>query len=88
MLEGETRLVVAGTKLRNKTYRRFLIHIPPKIARDSQFPFKPNQTLKVEIDRIRRAVVLSEANNPNAHQQEEKSVEQSTHRSIKASHTH
>jgi len=64
MLEGETRLVVTGTKLRNKTYQRFLIHIPPKMAKDSQFPFKPNQTLKIEIDRIRRAVVLSATDNP------------------------
>ena len=64
MLQAETRLVVTTTKLGDKTYQRFLIHIPSKIARDSQFPFKPNQPLKIKVDRIRMAVVLSAANNP------------------------
>lgn len=64
MLQAETRLVVTTTKVRDKTYQRFLIQVPPKIAKDSQFPFKPNQELKIDVDPRRMAVIFSEANNP------------------------
>jgi len=64
MLQAETRLVVTASKVRDKTYQRFLIQVPPKIAKDSQFPFKPNQALKIDVDPTRMAIVLSEAANP------------------------
>jgi len=64
MLQGETRLVVTATKLRDKTYQRFLIHVPREIAKDSQFPFKPRQELKIDVDPTTTAITLSEANNP------------------------
>ena len=31
-------------------YRRFLIHVPSAMARDSQFPFKPGEELVITVD--------------------------------------
>lgn len=61
MLEGKTRLVVTATKVGHKTYDRFLIHVPSKIARDSQFPFGAGEVLNIEVDLKNKAIVLSKA---------------------------
>ena len=64
MLEGDTSLVVTATKIRDKTYQRLLIQVPLEIATDSQFPFKPKQALKIQVDPTRTAIMLFDANNP------------------------
>ena len=46
----ETRLRIKGKRGKITEYRRFLIHIPSKIAKDSQFPFKPGQELAITVD--------------------------------------
>jgi len=50
VLSGTTRLLRSTSKREGKEYERFLIHIPSKIAKDSQFPFKPGQELNITID--------------------------------------
>ena len=47
--------MVSRTKIRAKRrrvreYERFLVHIPSKIAKDSQFPFKAGQELVITVD--------------------------------------
>jgi len=64
MLQAETVLVVTATKIGDTTYQRFLIHVPPQVVTDSQFPFKVNQQLKIDVDPTTTAITLSEANNP------------------------
>ena len=64
MLEGKTRLVVTATKVGDRTYDRFLIHVPSKIARDSQFPFGPGEALNIDVDPKLEAIVLSKASAP------------------------
>ncbi|MDH5362428.1 MAG: hypothetical protein OEY99_02135 [Aigarchaeota archaeon] len=46
----ETRLRIKGKRGKITEYERFLIHIPSKIARDSQFPFKAGQELTITVD--------------------------------------
>jgi len=46
----ETRLRIKGKRGKVTEYRRFLIHVPSKIAADSQFPFKPGQELVIAVD--------------------------------------
>jgi len=41
---------IKGERGKIAEYRRFLIHIPSKIAGDSQFPFKPGQELSITVD--------------------------------------
>ena len=55
VLKGSTKLLVSKIKIKGKRgkikeYERFLIHIPSKIARDSQFPFRAGQELVITVD--------------------------------------
>jgi len=43
-------LKIKGRRGKITEYRRFLVHIPSKIAKDSQFPFKPGQKLIIAVD--------------------------------------
>ena len=61
MLKAKTRLLVTVARVGEKTYERFLIHVPSKIARDSQFPFEAGQILNIDVDVTKEAVVFSEA---------------------------
>jgi len=46
----ETRMRIKGERGKIAEYRRFLIHIPSTIAKDSQFPFKARQELVITVD--------------------------------------
>ena len=46
----ESRLRIKGKRGKIKEYRRFLIHVPSVIAKDSQFPFKAGQRLVISVD--------------------------------------
>ncbi|MFB0568788.1 MAG: hypothetical protein ACETV0_04160 [Nitrososphaeria archaeon] len=55
VLKGTTRLLETRLKIKGKRgkiteYRRFLIHVPSAMARDSQFPFKPGRELTITVD--------------------------------------
>ena len=58
VLEGTTRLLRSTSKGKAREYERFLIHIPSRMAADSQFPFKPGQELTITVD-PRGEIVLS-----------------------------
>ena len=64
MLECEATLVARIYTHEDKTYERFWIYVPSKIVKDSQFPFEAGQTLNIEVDLQRKAVVLSETSPP------------------------
>ena len=62
VLTGTTRLLETRLKIKGKggkvtEYRRFLVHVPSVIARDSQFPFKPGQELTITVDPKRNIVL-------------------------------
>jgi len=64
VLKGTTKLLVSRTKIKGKRgkvkkYEKFLIHIPSKIAGDSQFPFEAGQVLSIEVIPKGRKIVLS-----------------------------
>ena len=59
LLQGETRLVKTRTKFQGKPYDRFLFQIPPKIAGDSQFPFKAGEALTIKVDPRAKTIRLS-----------------------------
>lgn len=58
MLSGKTRLVNTSTKIQGKKYDRFLVHIPSKVARDSQFPFKAGDLLSIDVDPKKKTITL------------------------------
>jgi len=50
MLEGKGRFINRPTETGGKKYDKFFIYIPTEVARDSSFPFKPGEVVKVRID--------------------------------------
>jgi len=50
MLESKTKLVNRPTQTAGKLYDKFYVYIPREVSKDSAFPFKPDQKLKVKID--------------------------------------
>ena len=55
VLQGTTRLLCTKMRVRLKggeaaEYDRFLLVVPPAMARDSLFPFKPGQELMITVD--------------------------------------
>lgn len=50
---------IKGKRGKITEYRRFLIHIPSKIAEDSQFLFKPRQELTITVDPKGKIVLTS-----------------------------
>lgn len=50
LLETRLRIKIKGKRGKITEYRRFLVHIPSKIAKDSQFPFKAGQELVITVD--------------------------------------
>jgi len=39
-------------------YDKFYVYIPSEVSKDSAFPFKPNQKLKVRIDTENKRLVI------------------------------
>ena len=64
MLSGKTRLVNVSTKIQGRVYERFLLHIPSKVARDSQFPFEGGEVLSIVVD-PRGKITLSKTLEPS-----------------------
>jgi len=50
MLEGQGKIINRPTRTGGKLYDKFFIYIPTEVARDSLFPFKTGETIKVMID--------------------------------------
>jgi hypothetical protein len=50
MIEGEGKMINRPTQTGGKTYDKFFIYVPIEVARDTAFPFKPQERLKVKID--------------------------------------
>jgi hypothetical protein len=50
MIEGEGKLINRPTQTGGKTYDKFFIYVPIEVARDTAFPFKPKEPVKVRID--------------------------------------
>jgi hypothetical protein len=50
MLEATTELRQRTVKSKGHTYEQIFIFIPRDIAKDSQFPFKPGEQIKVRIE--------------------------------------
>ena len=51
MREGTGRFVNRPTITGKKKYDRFFIYIPTEVARDSSFPFKEGDRLKIRIEK-------------------------------------
>ena len=50
MLEGKGKFINRPTETGGKKYDKFFIYVPTEVARDSSFPFKPGEAVRVRID--------------------------------------
>ncbi|MHB8566046.1 MAG: hypothetical protein ACYC7D_15275 [Nitrososphaerales archaeon] len=58
VLEGNGKFVNRRTKTYSKDYDRFFLYVPVEIARDSGFPFKPDEVVKIKIDRKMKRLLV------------------------------
>jgi len=58
VLEGKGKFINRRTRTANKEYDRFFIYVPVEVARDSAFPFKPDDTVTVKIDKTKNKLVV------------------------------
>jgi hypothetical protein len=58
MLEGKGKFVNRLTKTLSGDYDRFFVYIPVEVARDSAFPFAPDDVVKVKIDKLKKRIII------------------------------
>jgi hypothetical protein len=58
MLESESKLVNRPTQTAGKLYDKFYVYVPTEVAKDSAFPFKANEKLKVRIDVENKRLII------------------------------
>jgi len=58
MLEAYGKLINRPTQTGGKMYDKFFIYVPIEVARDSAFPFKANEKIKVKIDIDNKQVII------------------------------
>jgi hypothetical protein len=57
-VEGRGKFVNRRTKTANRDYDKFFLYVPVEVARDGTFPFKPNETVKISIDRRKNRLII------------------------------
>jgi hypothetical protein len=58
MIEGEGKLINRPTQTGGKTYDKFFIYVPIEVARDTAFPFKAKEPIKVKIDIENKRLII------------------------------
>ncbi|MCL2477233.1 hypothetical protein [Candidatus Bathycorpusculum sp.] len=61
MLTGDGKLINRPTTTGGKMYDKFFIYVPLEVARDSAFPFKPNDKVHVKIDPETKQLIIEKA---------------------------
>jgi len=61
MLTGDGKLINRPTTTGGKKYDKFFIYVPIEVARDSAFPFKPNDKVHVKIDQETKRLIIEKA---------------------------
>ncbi len=58
MLESTSRLLNNPTQTAVKKYDKYYIYIPTDVAKDSAFPFKVDETIKIRIDPQNKRLII------------------------------
>jgi len=61
MLEGKGKFMNRKTKTASKDYDKFFIYVPAEVARDSTFPFQPQDIVIVRIDKGKKRILIEKA---------------------------
>ena len=63
MIEGEGRFINRPTKTGKKLYDKHFIYVPTELARDSSFPFKVRDNVKMRIDQKNKRLIIEKTDN-------------------------
>jgi hypothetical protein len=58
MLESESKIINRPTYTAKKQYDKLFIYIPTDLAKDSAFPFQPNEKIKIKIDPTNKKLTI------------------------------
>jgi hypothetical protein len=58
MIEGVGKLINRPTQTGGKIYDKFFMYVPIEVARDTAFPFKPQEPVKVKIDIENKRLII------------------------------
>ncbi len=58
MLESESKLVNRPTQTAGKLYDKFYVYVPTEVAKDSAFPFKSDEKVRVKIDVKNKRLII------------------------------
>jgi hypothetical protein len=61
VLEGKGKFMNRKTKTASKDYDKFFIYVPAEVARDSTFPFKPQDAVMVRIEKGKKRLLIEKA---------------------------
>ncbi|MCL1965817.1 MAG: hypothetical protein FWF66_03695 [Candidatus Bathyarchaeota archaeon] len=61
MLATYGKLINRPTQTGGKMYDKFFIYVPIEIVRDSAFPFKSNERVKVKINAENKQLIIEKA---------------------------
>jgi hypothetical protein len=57
-IEGKGKFVNRRTKTAKGDYDKFFIYVPVEVARDGTFPFKPDEILKIRIEKGKERLLI------------------------------
>ena len=61
MIEANGKLINRPTQTGGRTYDKYFIYVPIEVARDSAFPFKTNERVKVKIDVTNKRLTIEKS---------------------------
>lgn len=64
--KGIGTIIRRKSVVNKKEYARMWIYVPQKVADDSQFPFKPGDPAEVEIDLVKKQLMVSQIDRAEA----------------------
>ncbi len=65
VLEGNSRLLNRPRTSKGKRYNAIFVYVPQDVAKDSLFPFKPDEDVVVRIDVRNKRLVIEKAGDEN-----------------------
>ena len=71
-LIGITRLLNRRVKKDRKIYDAFWIYLPREITSDSQFPFKENDEIAIELDPLNKTLFIRKLEETETHKSKNK----------------
>jgi hypothetical protein len=59
MLEGMSKFINRPTKTGKHRYDKFFMYVPTEVARDSGFPFKEGDVIRIVVDSLHKRVIIT-----------------------------